>query len=238
MPYGASPEEWAHWVLELGLTRDLLPVVCQPGLPISPTSKLTSYGKVPSRLTRDGHVIGFPAWTSHLTTDAEVSAWMQDDRLGICLQTREIRALDLDLSDVTAIQRAIDCTRMDGIAMPIRARANSPRCLLLFRLPGAYPKQVLPTASGVIELLATGQQCLVAGTHKDGARYTWRGGLPTSIPTLTDAQLRLIQQELRTVLGTDDWSEGWLRKSRDPLQRAAEDDPMVAFLRANGWVRS
>lgn len=26
--WGASPEEWAHWSQTLGLTEDLLPVVC------------------------------------------------------------------------------------------------------------------------------------------------------------------------------------------------------------------
>lgn len=48
-------------------------------------------------------------------------------------------------------------------------------------------KRQIKTETGLIELLGQGQQTLVAGTHSSGARYQWDGGLPDSIPTLTQA---------------------------------------------------
>ena len=36
--WGATPDDWSHLDLVLGLTADLLPVVSRPGAPISPDS--------------------------------------------------------------------------------------------------------------------------------------------------------------------------------------------------------
>jgi hypothetical protein len=38
-----------------------------------------------------------------------------------------------------------------------------------------------------VELLGDGQQFVAAGTHSSGTRYQWEGGLPLSIPALTQA---------------------------------------------------
>jgi Primase C terminal 2 (PriCT-2) len=48
-------------------------------------------------------------------------------------------------------------------------------------------KRQIKTATGLIELLGQGQQTLVAGTHSSGAKYQWEGGLPESIPTITQS---------------------------------------------------
>lgn len=47
MRYGASPGEWKHFSEVLGLTDDILPVVCNPNIPISLDSTLKSIGKTP-----------------------------------------------------------------------------------------------------------------------------------------------------------------------------------------------
>jgi hypothetical protein len=49
-----------------------------------------------------------------------------------------------------------------------------------------------------IEFLAEGQQLVAAGTHSSGVRYQWRDGLPSSIPTITLAQLDSIWATLTT----------------------------------------
>lgn len=51
---GATPEEWDHFSRMLGLTGDLLPVVCDPAIPIALSSNLKKIGKTPSILRRDG----------------------------------------------------------------------------------------------------------------------------------------------------------------------------------------
>ena len=82
---GASPVDWSHWSVVLECTEDLLPVVCEPGLVVSPTSVLKGYGKVPSRFDGQGRVVGFPGWTRYRATEADVDTWAADGRLGICL---------------------------------------------------------------------------------------------------------------------------------------------------------
>lgn len=233
-PYGAFPVEWAHWDLSLGLTADLLPVVCEPNLPLAPSSQLKAYGKVPSRFDREGRVVGFPGWTQHVTTDAEIERWSADPRLGICLQTRLVRALDVDVTDemlASSIMRAIDVWGIDhGTRFPWRVRENSSKFLLLFALEGEHPKQILQTAGGPIEFLANGQQCLVAGCHPSGVRYEWLGGLPL-IPALSLDQFRDLQALLRSGFGQSDWSEGRLRKPRESgAVDASAADAVVAYL--------
>lgn len=242
--YGASPDEWAQWDLELGLTEDLLPLVCQPGLPIAPTSKLSSYGKVPTILDAQGHVAGIAGWTSKKTAPARVQRWMQQD-YGICLQTRRVRALDVDVEDATLSASIYALLRDWGaildLVFPIRTRPDSSKFLVLFELPGDYPKQTLETAAGMIEFLGTGQQCVVAGTHPKGARYQWLAGLPSSIPVLTDELFRALQAELREWVGVSDWSVGRLRAPRG-TQRAVQfdtiDDPVLPYLKAKGLLLS
>lgn len=234
MNAGATPVDWCHWDLLLSLTADLLPVVCEPGLTIAPTSKLVEYGKVPSRFDQAGRVVGFPKWTSHVSTSAEVDLWGRDPRLGICLQTRFVRAIDVDVSDADLAGRI--AAMLPGL--PIRRRANSPKFLALFAIEGDWPKQTLATPGGMIEFLGTGQQCLVAGTHPSGTRYAWEGGLPAAIPGLTPGALAELMTRLRDAFGTADWSLPRIGRVRDTdaIDAASLSDPVATYLRTHGWV--
>lgn len=245
MVHGATPEEWVHWDLTLGLSTDLLPVCCEPGLTISPTSKLVAYGKVPSRFDRVGHVVGFPKWTSHRSSAEDLARWSADPRLGICLQTRYVRAIDVDVNDLLLAKAIRDCL-LSRYDLPIRIRANSPKFLCLFAIEGEWPKQTLPTAHGMIEFLGSGQQCLVAGSHPSGARYEWEYGLPTEIPYLSADQFAGLLTLLRHEFGTDEWSTPRAAKRDQDLPPAppgfaeacVQEDPVAAWLTEYGWVRA
>ena len=119
-PFGASPEEWAHFDLVLGLTADLLPVVSNPGAKISPASKMATLGKPPSRYNKAGFAAGVVGWTQHVTTPAMVERWASEPDYGICVQTRTVRAIDCDLTD-----QAFSSARAGSLAAtPKRANAN------------------------------------------------------------------------------------------------------------------
>lgn len=249
---GATLTEWAHWDLFLGLTPDLLPVVCQPGLPIAPNSKLKTYGKVPSHLTVDGKVMGIAKWTTRTTSDAEIERWMKEPRYGICLQTRRIRALDVDVDDPSLAAITFD-TIVDGClplrTAPMRSRKNSGKFLLLFQLledqlsetlhgrPTDLPKQTLTVNGGIIELLGTGQQCLVAGTHPSGVRYEW---IWDAIPTISLPQLTQLQLHLHACLspGTvEGWSEARVAHDHDTDPSSPPVyDPVVNYLHTHELV--
>lgn len=167
--WGATPDEWTAAVAA-GHTTSLLPVVCNPNLPISPQSTLSDYSKTPSVKGQNG-VSGIARWSKYEATADDIARWSKDSDYGICLQTRYLRAIDIDIenADVVAdilariISRLGECT--------IRTRLNSSRVAVFFPVGGDLSKRIIRRDDGIIELLATGQQAIIAGTHKSGVRY-------------------------------------------------------------------
>jgi KaiC/GvpD/RAD55 family RecA-like ATPase len=242
--FGASPMDWDD-AERLGLLEDLLPVVSNLAALISPYSKLEKVGKVPSRYNRAHHVVGIPKWTKRATTAAMLAAWKKQPDYGICIQTRRLRALDIDIRDAAlsaAIVGAV-CARLGIPRIPLRFRTGTGKCLLVFWLladaEGDFFKQTFRVPSGeVIEFLATGEQYVAVATHESGQRY--RNGdldcLPDAeeIPTLTREQFEdlwdcLIRQF--AVPGSEKRSNGSSR--RDVAESAVTNDPVaMAFIDA------
>jgi len=176
--YGATAQEWDHFSRVLGLTADLLPVVSNPDAVISPRSSLLSIGKTPSLYNQDRQVVGIAKWPHHVASVEDIARWSAEPDYGICIITRTIRALGVDVTDFKAADaiRAFLCDQ--GWVLPERTRNNSPKFLQTFRLGGVLSKRVMMVAGGIIEFLATGQQFVACGTHPSGSRYEWNGGLP------------------------------------------------------------
>lgn len=235
MTHGATPDEWLHFDLMLGLTRDLLPVVSNPYAEISPDSKMKALGKTPSRYNREGHVVGFPKWTEWTSLGVDLAAWSSQPDYGICIQTRHVRALDIDVPDNLPAQQIEDAWHQAlGIDCPIRMRDNSGKRLLAFIVEGELPKRRMTVEGGIIEMLANGQQFVAAGEHPSGARYTWSGGLPSSFPVITLAQLDAAWQALAERFAIEPpTSSGGLRRRGEDLTIT---DPVVDHLFEAGLV--
>lgn len=241
-PYGAMPGDWAHFV-RLGLEDDLLPVVSDPAAKIDPKSKLQGLGKTPSRYNQAGLVVGLPKWTSHVTTDRDVERWTRDSRLGICVQTRVVRAIDIDIEDPVAAAAVREFIELGAGLMPLRRRSGSGKCLLMFKMPGDFTKRILRTAHGAIEFLANGQQFVAIGTHPKGMRYEWvrpsgEIGLPEEIPELSPEHFEGMWAELVKAFGLPDGERRERRGLVPTKPRQAGDlrDPTVAWLDENGWL--
>lgn len=236
-PWGATVDEWVHFATTLDLQADLLPVVSNPTSKISPTSRMRDLGKTPSRYDANGLVVGIPKWTQLKSTDRDVGRWSQHSDHGICLQTRSVRAIDIDIGDPV---RAAGISSLIGlmVELPRRFRNNSGKCLLAFRMPGDFAKRVIRTADGIIEFLATGQQFIAVGTHPSGARYEWDGGLPAEIPELTPAEFECLWQALIDQFALPDGAHTARNGMVPTVPRLASDlqDPAVSWLDENGWV--
>lgn len=176
--FGATPEEWNHFSSVLGLTPDLLPVVSNPHAVISPSSKISTLGKTPTLYNRERKVIGILDWPNHIATPDDIKQWSAEPDYGICIITRTIRALDVDVTDQQSAEQIRAFLVGLGWSCPERTRQNSPKFLQILHLPGDLPKRVMQVAGGMIEFLATGQQFVACGTHPSGSRYEWKGGLP------------------------------------------------------------
>lgn len=236
---GASAGGWAHFSQTLGLTADLLPVVADPATPISPHSALKALGKTPSRLDRAGQATGIHQWTQEHATEAQVAGWSRDARLGICLQTRTVRALDVDVADPEAAQAIADTLEMLLGPLPWRTRADSGKRLALVRVADApeIHKRVVRVAGGIVELLGNGQQCVVDSTHPGGARYEWLAGWPVP-PMVTledlDAAWAAVAAEHGTGEAAESRGVALLEKPRRAVD--ALPDPVLDHLEADGWV--
>lgn len=235
--WGAEPDDWFHFSFVLDLTPDLLPVVSRPDAQISPTSKLKTTGKTPSHYNGQGMVAGLKDWTARTSTDDDVGRWAKQPDYGILLQTRTVRALDVDVSDPAVAEAVLNAvTSMIG-PLPKRMRNNSPKFLLAFQLEGQMSKRILRTEAGNIEFLATGQQFVALGTHPSGSRYEWEGGLPDDIPVLGAEDFETLWRMLETVFGVGETVIEKEGRARDRSGRdAGATDETADYLDANDWT--
>lgn len=161
---------------------EILPIG-PPGAKLSPDTKITSeqLGKTPCVLTLKGWS-GFGEWTKHRATSEDTVKY---DRWGanVGLQTRIYHAIDIDVDDEKVSADLEKMAHGSFGAFAVRYRAGSSRWLFLTCIKeGEVPLRKRRVAFMVggkkqaVELLANGQQCVVAGEHQKGGRILWRGG--------------------------------------------------------------
>lgn len=237
--YGATPDEWLHLDLILGLGEHLLPVVSNPNAPISINSTLTERGKTPSQYDAIKRIVGIKGWTQKRPTGGEIERWSQEPDYGICVQTREIRAIDVDVTDAglaDQIRQHIAITL--GLPLPCRSRSNSSKFLHPFRLVGEYGKRVIHVSEDgqKIEFLMTGQQFIAIGRHPSGVHYEWEGGLPSEIPTLPADVFEALFNSLQERFGIKEptISGASQRKKAKHLENVT--DSAVAYLNDKGLI--
>jgi predicted P-loop ATPase len=243
--YGATPSEWTHFDLILGLGADLLPVVSNPNAKISDKSDIKKIGKTPSEYNANGKVRGFPDWTSLHATPEQIEQWSSQPDYGICLQTRNVRALDIDITDqdkADAIAIIID--KHLGKEVACRYRDNSAKFLIAFRVNTTQNlfKRVLPVGEERIEFLASGQQFVAIGHHESGVRYQWGGGLPDDFPFVELEKFEAMWTELETSIGTGKTQSLSHRRSKTAVAvESLPPDDTLTYLEKHkfitGWGR-
>lgn len=225
---GATAADWQHFAVTLGLRADLAPVVANPDAPISEHSKIKEKGKTPSKYTRDREIVGIKGWTSQEASTAQITRWSSDPDLGICVITRRMRAIDVDVTDhalATRVREIIEAFLFaEELPDPaLRTRADSSKFLMPIWLLGTYPKRTIRTVHGIIEFLGNGQQFVAVSTHPSGQRYEWNGpgGLPAvdAVPRLTSDQFERLWALLQEQFGTEPE-----RKARRLAGDEVEDD--------------
>lgn len=196
MTLGATLDDWSHFDFVLGLGANLLPCVpASPGVKVLEGSALAGkVGKIPSMFNARGEAHGLLAWQKREIMPSEVQEWQNDRRLNMCVRTGPISgiyAFDIDIEGARASE-AEGFLDILG-TLPIRSRANSAKRLLVFRMEESCKKRKIKLNDDprgpAIELLADGQQFVACGTHSSGVSYQWLPELPSSIPTITLAQL-------------------------------------------------
>jgi len=239
--WGATTDEWDLFT-RMGLVADLLPVVSNPQATVSPHSKIAGIGKTPSHYNGMGHVAGLPGWTDKQVTAKQVGDWSKNPDYGICLQTRNVRAFDIDVDDREKAQAIADFLADELLLPPKRYRANSGKCLLAFRVAGELPKRMLPVDGGVddkgeprkamVEFLGNGQQFIAAGTHTSGVRYLWDWYGQADFPEVALDDFERVWAALVERFGTGVVGEGGVNRKKG--ERLAMDDVVVDILEKKG----
>lgn len=237
-PFGASVEDWAHFQFVLGLTVDLLPVVSNARAEIDPESKMKALGKTPSRYNAAGRVVGIANWTQYRAAPKDIATWCRQRDYGICLQTRAVRGIDVDVIDRGLAERIAATLSARGVYSAVRRRGDSCKFLVAVHAPGALTKRVLRTAHGNIELLAEGQQFVACGTHPSGARYEWEGGLPDEFPLLSLAELDALWADLEAEFAIAPGVTTQASTKVQQLTEAVAADPVAQHLIKHDWVKS
>lgn len=241
--WGAEVADWDLFAKDLGLSPDLLPVVSNPDAPISLLSRMKEKGKTPSVYNHKGEVVGIPDWVRKAATPKQIEQWKRQPDYGICVQTRNVRAWDIDVENSREAERIVYAIEEQfGTRFPLRARSNSGKCLLAFRLEGIFPKRKLPVKGGMLEFLGDGRQFVAAGTHPSGARYEWSWvagtGGACSIPTLTPDEFARGWEGLVATLGT---GEAVIERERQKRIKTAHGsgsgtvDPVLELLDVLEW---
>ena len=233
---GASPGEWSHFDLILGLREDLLPAVCNLQAPISPKSSLKKLGKTPSQYNSKRFATGFVDWTQHKTNQNEIDKWSKEPEYGICLQTRKVRAIDVDVPEAELAQVIEQFIKTHlSTKLPKRMRSNSGKFLLAFTLEGDLAHREVPVEGGVIEFLGSGQQFIAVGMHESGVPYEWASGLPIEIPVLGLQEFEDLWQMLVATFATgeDSIGSGVQRKQGPTIEM---DDTTADYLHQNNLV--
>lgn len=236
MQYGATSEEWAHFDLILGLGEDLLPTVCDPSVEPSPRSKIKEHGRTPSVVNAEGQMAGIKGWTQ-IKANGELKRWSRDVRYGICIQTRQLRGIDIDVPDPVKAQSIADAVvRILGVKLPVRRREGTGKRLLAVMVEGDIRKSSFAVGPGEqIEFLGNGQMFVAAGARKNGSRYYWEDGLPGDIPTITREQYAALIAALAKEFAIEP-----VRETSGGERNRGEDldieDPVAAWLEEQGLV--
>ncbi len=245
MAYGATRAEWDHFAAWLGIEADLLPVVSNPTAPINIHSslgtpardgRLPKPGKVPSLYNAEREVVGLPRWTQMQVSARAIREWAQEPDYGICIQTRTLRAIDVDVPNpILADEIRQEIADFLGVALPERYRPDTGKFLQVFEFDSEvlWPKRRLPVNGGVIEFLGDGQQFIACGTHPDGAKYAWRGGLPRDVPKVSSEKIEKLWDWLSVCLGTGEGKIARLAGTRERLITGI-DDPRYDWL-VDNW---
>ncbi len=196
--------------ISAGLLKAVLPVI-PPDAETEP-HLMKNRGKIPGR-HRGGHGwCGFGGWTKHVTTAADIDLWRTWPGAGLCLQTAELPALDVDV-EAPEVAAALDRLIRDrvGRGVLVRTRGSSPRRAFLFRVSGSvWKKRVVFRLPGddrehAVDLLGIGQQLVIAGRHPGGESYGLEapglaGRTLADIPCLTPDDLEALWEEIHAAI--------------------------------------
>lgn len=184
--------------------QDLVSVI-PPGAPLSTNTKIKpeSRGKAPGHKTLDGWT-GSYSWQ---TGPPDSATSIDRDKANIGFRADAYPAVDIDVKDET-LANHISRIIVDHLPEEPPTRVGLwPKRLFVFRRSSAAQpfgkmQLIIPNFKGqrhVIEVLAHGQQYVVAGGHPSGVNYSWPVPLPDDASDLLCVSQEILTKILNAV---------------------------------------
>jgi len=181
-----------------------------------PVQRLSD-GKVPGQL-RNGEWYGLRGWREYQPTETDFKAWRRLEEANFCIVTGDVIAFDIDVK-VDDQDHSVEGNRARQFAVDIKAsiagllgvaaeklilrrREGSTSCAVFARSTSPITKDSVQFALGdrnyAVEVLASGQQVVVAGSHTSGAPL-WSGLIGIhrdELPAVNAATVELILERI------------------------------------------
>lgn len=182
--------------------------VVPPNAQLSPTSKLPKdqLGKIPGQKRKDGRWSGY-AWQRHVATMDDARRW-DTSGANIGIRADHTPAVDIDCVDaeLAAIIQAVAFETLG--AAPVRV-GRAPKRILMYRAAEPFGRMRLwiDDRKHLVEILGSGQQYVLAGTHPvTGNAYEWDtppdAFAPSDLPPITRETAAAFLGELTARLET------------------------------------
>lgn len=239
--YGARKGAWRHFAEVHGLLSDLLPVVSDQRVAISPASAISEVGKTPSMLNFRGEAIGIKDWTSMQANAQKLVEWEQRPEYGICIQTRRWRAIDIDVPDLRKAKLIVEKIEeaLPHISFVRRWREGTGKVLMPFIYRHPLTKHVVDVSGGIVEVLADGQQFVAEGMHPTGVRYNWSGTGPGrlpavgEVPELDEQDFAELWDTVVKLFATGEPRIARAKRAPGDVDLTGAEDPVAAWLEEN-----
>lgn len=116
-------------------------------------------------------------WPARARAGEFVDAVPDPENLGTGIECSGLRVVDFDIDDEVVMSKAAAAaSEILGAPGWIRFRANSPRCIWIFRAAeGRPPKRLQKGSLGSVEILGAGQQCVLIAAIKGG--HDWHDNM-------------------------------------------------------------
>ena len=198
-------------LFENGFT-DLVSVL-PPSATLSPSSKIsaTSLGKSPGIKYANGTYGGY-AWRTFEPSIDDVRKWALDGN-NIGLLAERYPAVDIDVLDPVLSQLLQEHTLTTLGPAPLRV-GRAPKALLMYALAGEpFGRMAIKisdaNAEHLLEVLGTGRQYVIHGTHPSGRAYAWSTKLedlyPDTLTAISRADVERLFAHLEDVLPLMGW---------------------------------
>ena len=240
--WGASRDEWKLFSGTLGQRKNLLPVLSNLDAVISPDSRMKKVGKTPSVYNHRRQAVGLTNWTNMEASVEQVKQWASEPDYGICLICREVKAIDVDVTNPGLAAKARDLIEdyLFDIGIfdpPVRSRGDSSKFLVALRVPSApaWKKDVAKMeGEHIIEMLSSKQQFIAAGTNPDGAKYEWENlSAETGIPVISEEHFLELWQLMKDTFAID--PTPGVKLMDDPF--SLDEDPVYQALADRNMIR-